>query len=251
MAPFCHAAGPALVRVAMSEAGVPTSYSENGKAAGVLRELLEAVFSELPGYRLEFHVYPWTRAQRAVEDGSMDIFITFPAANRVSYAGFTAHAIYALDYGTIVYDRTSPKAATIAAARSFEDLRQMVFVQQDGVAWEQENVPAYIKRYQVNGPSSLMHMTFRRRTGDFFIMNPEKAVHNARELGYESQLGMKKVSFIPNSLVHFHIGLRHSYADSKTLLAAMDGVLKQPEFQRRKRTIEQKYHERYALPASR
>lgn len=251
MAPVCHAGSPLLVRVAMSEAGVPTSYAENGKAAGVLKELLDAVFSELPAYRLVYQVVPWTRAQRAVEDGSMDMFITFPSASRVTYSAFTAQPIYALDYGTIVYDRTSAKAAKIAAARSFEDLRNMVFVHQDGVAWEEENVPAYIKRYQVNGPSSLMHMTFRRRTGDFFIMNPEKAVHNARQLGYERQLGMKKVSFIPNSLVPFHVGLRNSYPDSKALLAAMDGAMRQPEFQRKKRAIEQKHHERYALPASR
>lgn len=243
-----QAGAPALLRVALSDAGHPTSYAENGKPAGVLKEMLEALFSTVPGYRLEFRVVPWTRGQRAVEDGSMDMFITFPSAHRSQYAGFTAQAVFTLDYGNVVYDLKGRNAAVVESARSFEDLRKLVFIHQDGVEWELENVPEYIKRYTINGPNPLMHMTFKRHTGDFFIMNAEKAVYYARLLGYEKQLGMKRVSFIPNSLVGFHVGLRHSYPDSKAVLAALDAAMKQPEFLRRKRLIEQKYQERYALP---
>lgn len=242
------AGGPALIRVALSDAGHPTSYAENGKPAGVLKEMLEALFSTMPAYRLEFRVLPWTRGQRAVEDGSMDMFVTFPSAHRSQYAAFTAQPMFTLDYGNIVYDLKGKNAAVIESARSFEDLKKLVFIHQDGVEWELENVPEYIKRYTINGPNPLMHMTFSRRTGDFFIMNAEKAVYYARLLGYEKQLGMKKVGFIPNSQVRFHIGLRHSYPDGKEVQAAMEAAMKQSEFLRKKHLIEQKYHERYALP---
>lgn len=246
-----HAGGTSTVRVALSEAGAPTSYIENGKPAGLMRELVEEVFALLPGYHVTFHTFPWTRSQRMVEDGTMDLLVTFPSASRALYAVFTEQPIHIVDYGTIVYDRTGSKAARIMAARSFEEMKPLVFLNQDGAAWEQENVPAYIRRYQVNGMNALLHMTFLRRSGDFFIMNPEMAVYYARKLGYEKQLGMKKVDFIPNSQVPFHIGLRRSHPDSKHLLAAIEAAMARPEFLRRKHVVEQKYFERWRLAAPR
>lgn len=246
-----RADGPTRIRVAMSAAGLPTSYLENGKPAGVFKEMLEALFSSMPAYQLQLHVVPWTRGQRAVQDGSMDMFITFPSTHRSQYAGFTAQPVFVLDYGNIVYDLKGRNAAIIESARSFEDLKNLVFIHQDGVEWELDNVPAYIKRYTINGPNPLMHMTFRRRTGDFFIMNAEKTVYYARLLGYEKQLGMRKVDFIPNSLVRYHVGLRHSFPNSKAVLAEIDAAMKQPEFLRKKRIIEKKYHDHYAMPAGR
>lgn len=241
LASLSQAAPLGTVRVAMSEAAPPTSFVVDGQASGMFREMLEALFSRVPAYKLEFHALPWTRAQWAVQHDEMDMFVTFPSANRARYASFTDNSLYVMDYGNIVYDLRGSKAGQIELARSFKDLMSLVFVTQDGVAWENENVPDYIQRYKVNGPASLMHMTFRRAAGDFFIMNTEQAVYYAKQLGYENHLGMKKVMFIPNSLAPFHIGLRKSYPDSKSLLAALDGAMRHPDFLMKKRAIELRY----------
>lgn len=247
VASLSQAAPARTIRVAMSEASPPASIVENGQSTGMYRELLETLFSRLPDYRLEFHAFPWARAQWAVQHDEMDIFITFPSANRIRYASFTADSLCVVDYGNIVYDLRGKKAAQIKSAKSFQDLRDLVFVSQDTVAWETENVPGYIRRYPVNGTTALMHMTFRRATGDFFIMPPEQAVYYAKQLGYEHQLGMKKVSFIPNSLAPIHIGLRKSYPDNKALMKAIDSAMHHPDFLTKKRAIEAWYKEHRLL----
>lgn len=245
-------AQPAVVlKVAMSEALPPVSYAVDGAARGLLKDMLVELFRDVPGYRLEFHSYPWTRAQRLVESGQMDMFVTFPSGSRKAYAGFTSHSLYTMDYGNLVFDRRNSKAPQLEAARSFEDLRGMTFISQEGVSWEDENVPAHIKRYMVNTPQSMWHMIFQRRAGDFFIMTAELALYSANRYGYRDQLRIKKVDFIPNSLVEFHIGLRKSHPQHAALLQAIDAAMARPEFVARRKAIERKYRDQArAAPAA-
>jgi hypothetical protein len=248
LSPLSHAGTPVTVHIAMSEAAPAASYVEEGQTTGVSKELLKALFDSMTEYKPAFHLYPWTRAQSMVENGKMDLFVTFPSTSRRRYANFSVQQLYHFDYGNLVYDRTSSKAAQIASAKSFADLRKLVFVSQETVAWETENVPKYIRRYTVNVPAALLHMTFQRKMGDFFIMPAEQAVYYAKQLGYQRQLGMKKVSFIPNSEVGFHIGIRNSHPDGKRLMAAVEAALKHPDFVMKKRAIELKYHAHVHAP---
>jgi hypothetical protein len=236
-----QAAKPIVVHIALSEAAPAAGYIEDGHPTGVSKELLKALFALVPAYKPEFHPYPWIRAQSMVENGQMDLFATFPSKSRKQYAQFSARELYHVDYGNLVYDRKGSNAAIIESATSFKDLSKLVFVSQETVAWEEENVPKYIRRYTVNMPASLMHMTFQRKMGDFFIMPAEQAVYYARQLGYEHQLGMKKVTFIPDSEVSFHIGIRKTYPDAAPLMAALEAALKHPDFLTKKRAILLKY----------
>lgn len=230
-----------LLKVAMSEALPPISHATNGEPDGLLKDLLEELFRHVPGYRLEFHAFPWTRAQRLLEVGQMDLMVTFPSNSRKSYAVFSEATLYTMDYGNLVYDSRNNKALQLDAARSFEDLRGMVFISQEGVAWEDENVPAFINRYKVNAPRAMWHMMFQRRAGDFFIMTEEHALYSASRYGYREQLRMKKVDFIPNSQVEFHIGLRKSHPRRAALMRAIDAAMAHPDFMARRKVIERKY----------
>lgn len=237
-----HAQGsPQIVRIALSEASPPTSYLENGEIKGMFKEVMALLFTHLPGYKPVFQTFPWPRAQLYVMGGEMDMFCTFPSDSRIAYADFVTDATFVWDYGYLVYDLANPKRQQIENARSFEDLRGLLFVSQEKVEWEQENVPAFIARYFVNAPHALLHMTFLRKSGDFFIMSPEQAVYYARQLGYERQLGMRKAAFIPNSQVRFHIGIRKTYPAKAALLAALEAAAQSPEYLARKRLIEKRY----------
>ncbi len=239
---YAHAATPTLVRISLSEAPTPAALVGDKQSIPMLTELLQALFHFIPGYTPEFHAFPWTRAQQLVAIGRMDLFATSPSASRLRYADFSRGILYTSDYGNLVYDRKGDKGAQIESAKSFADLKKLVFVSQTAIEWEAESVPPYIERHMVNVPASLMHMTFHRHMGDFFIMPAEQAVHYAKQLGYEDRLGMKKVSFIPNSLVHFRVGIRKTYPDNKDLMAALEAGLKNPKFLAEKRVIELKYH---------
>jgi hypothetical protein len=226
------AAAPLPVRV---------GFSENSQVTEVVRELAQLVFSYVPSHRPNFQTLPWTRVQRLMENGDMDMFVTYPATNRTAYAHFTKTALFTLDYGHLIYDKQGPKAAQILAANRFADLKDLVFVHQDGVEWEMLNVPSYIRRYTVNAAPHMFHMTFERRAGDFFIMYPAQAMHFAQQLGYEKQIGIRKVNFVPNHLVGLKIGIRKSYPDSQALVDALDAAMHQPAFRRKANAIMARY----------
>ncbi len=237
------------LHIALSEAAPPASYVSHGMPVGMAKEMLDALFGSLPDQRPLYHALPWSRAQQLVEFGDMDMFVTFPSESRRRYANFTAQALYTLDYGNLIYDAKGRNARQIESAVRFQDLKDLVFISQDAAGWEVENVPDYIRRYMINGPASLMHMTFARKAGDFFIMNTEQAVFYARQLGYEDQLGMKKVGFIPHSQVAMHIGLRKSHPNRQRLLAAIEAAMKHPNFLAKQRAIELKYKQHLAAPS--
>lgn len=232
LAGAAHAAPAPTLRVGLSETSLVN---------GAIVELAQALFQFVPSHQPQFQKLPWTRAQRLVENGDIDMFVTFPASNRASYAHFTRTALLSLDYGHLVYDKLGSKARQIEAATSFADLKDLVFVHQDKVEWEMLNVPPYIKRYTVNAPMHMFHMTFGRRAGDFFIMYPEQAEYFARKLGYGRQLGIRKVDFIPNQHVGLHIGIRKSYPGSKALVDALDTAMQQPGFRQKAKAITARY----------
>lgn len=233
----------ATIRVALSEAMPPISYTRQGEANGMFREILEALFEVLPAYRAEFRAYPWARAQWLVQHDQMDLLLTFPSQDRKQYAEFSKQPVFTLDYGNLVYRADNSRSNQIIAANSFEDLRGLVFISQDMVAWEKENVPQFIQRYSVHNPSAIMHMAYERRTGDFFIMPAEQAIYYANMLGYRAQLAMRKVRFIPNSQVPFHLGVRKTLQGGSQLLSALEAAMQQPGFRAKRRAIEQKYRD--------
>ncbi len=220
---------------------VRVGFSENSQISDVVRELAQLAFSYVPSHTPQFQTLPWTRVQRLMENGDMDMFVTYAATNRAAYAHFTKSALFTLDYGHIVYDKHGPKAAQVESATSFADMKDLVFVHQDGVEWEMRNVPSYIKRYTVNAAPHIFHMTFERRAGDFFIMYPMQAVHFARQLGYEKQLGIRKVNFIPNHLVGLKIGIRKTYPGSAALVNALEAAMQNAEFKQRAKAILQQH----------
>lgn len=226
------AAAPAALRVGLSETSMVN---------GAIVELTQALFQFVPSHQPQFQNLPWTRVQRLVENGDLDLFVTFPASNRASYVHFTKAPLLSLDYGHLIYDKQGSKARQIEAATSFADLKDLVFVHQDKVEWEMLNVPPYIKRYTVNAPMHLFRMTFGRQAGDFFIMYPEQAEHFARKLGYGRRLGIRKVNFIPNQHVGLHIGIRKSYPGSKALVDALDVAMQQAGFRQKADAITAKY----------
>lgn len=234
---FLGAQAKTELRFAVSDAAPPYSYADSGVARGVLKEILETLFLSLPQYSARVEPFPWTRAQLRVREGVDDGFVTFPSESRQLYARFSAAPLLVDDYSYLVYANDNPKRAQLDAARSFEDLRGLLFVSQESVEWEKENVPPYLARTFVINATAMLHMTFNRRSGDFFIMGPVQAVHYAKLLGYQRQLVIRKVDFIPHSLVPFHLGLRRSLVGVDVIMADIERAMNTTEFQTRRQSI--------------
>lgn len=232
---------PKTIKIALSDSSPPTSYLENGVPAGMFQDILKLLFTYLPEYRPVFAAYPWTRAQHEVQAGRMDIFVTFPSEVRKTYADFTSQSLYTWNYGNLVYNINNPRKNKIESAKSFDDLKTLTFVSQEGIDWENENVPKYIKREYVNKIITMLHLVFKRNKGDFFIMSPEQATYYGKQLGYLSKMGMKKVNFIPNSQVKFHLGVSKANSNKAEILSAIEMVMRKPDFIQKRQEIEMKY----------
>ncbi len=235
------AESPKLIKFAMSDSSPPLSYLESDGPKGMFKDILVLLFSYLPEYKLSLTPAPWPRGQQDVQAGRLDAFFTFPSEGRKTYADFTSEPLHVWDYGNLVYNLKNPNKLKIENAKSFDDLKDLIFVSQEGIDWENENVPKYIKREYVNKLITLLHLVFRRNTGDFFIMSADEAVFYAKKFGYEKRLGMKKVGFIPNGQVKYHIGVSKAYPGKTELLAAIEATMKKPDFQKKKKEIQKKY----------
>lgn len=234
---WVFAQSPILLKVALSAEAPPTSYQIEGKPKGLLVDLYLLTFSRMPEYRAELRAFPWARAQDNLQNETSDVFCTFPSETRKKYAVFSAEPLYVLDYGALIYDLENPKRKEIQSARRFEDLKDLTFTAQESVEWEKENVPSFIKRYFVVNAPTLFHMTFSRKAGDFFIMSPEQALYYSQELGYTKQMGVRTVDFIPNSRIEFHIGIRKTFSGHREFISALDKVMKDPDFLKKKSEI--------------
>lgn len=238
---FGFAQSSKVIKVALSEESPPTSYIENKVAKGLFKDLFEILFSEISEYKLEFHPEPWSRAQSLVKDGQLDLFITYPSESRKSYAEFLVVPIYSWDYGYLIYNLNNKNSKKIVEAKSFDDLKGSIFLSQEGVDWENENVPSFIKREFVNKLPSMIHTLLRRNSGDFMIMGEEQARYYAKKFGYEKNLGIRKVDFIPNSKVQFHIGIRKTHPNKDELMVDMKRVIDSISFKEKKHKLIQKY----------
>lgn len=241
LATTCFAENKIHLKVVMSDDSPPTSYIENGKAAGMFYEITEALFKRLPKYKISFTALPWKRAQFELQQGAMDVFLTFPTEGRKKYAEFALEPLYEWDYGNLVFNKNNPKRSVIDKAAKFEDLKELTFLSQEGVDWENENVPPFIRRVFSKNIASMLHLVLGRGSGDFFIMSPEQAIFYANKHGYLDKMDMKKVTFISNDKVRFHFGVRKSFVGKESLIKAVEATMKNPEFINESTAIKTKY----------
>lgn len=231
------APSPTIIRVALSENSPPTSFVEDGKAVGILKELLELVFEQMPNYKLEFYTAPWNRAQYQLQNNNLDMFVTYPSQARKEYANFMEEPLYNWDFSFLIYNKDNPKSKIIQEAKSFEDLRNLTFLSQEGIDWEKESIPPYIKRIYYNKIDGMFHSMFKRTNGDFMIMSDKQATYLATKFGYEQKLGIQRVSIFPNSNIFFHIGIRKNFSRNREILLEISEVLKSLEYQKKRKNL--------------
>lgn len=228
---------------AFAENEAPISHRTDDAVTGTLPDVTRLIFSLLNDHQVEPVTLPWPRAQRMVESGMADGFVTYPSQARREYAVFTEQPVYYIDIGYLIYHRDNPHRRRIESARSFEDLRGLTFIGQNGAEWERENIPDTLETVMAGTLEAMMHLLIRRRTGDFMVMPPEQAIYLARYLGYRSEIRMRHVDFIPNSRIPFHLGVSQQREDAQALVDAVDAVVTSDTFQRRRQRLIETYRE--------
>lgn len=226
-----------------AEDEAPVSDGGPGEARGIIPELTAELFERLPGQSVTMTAGPWVRMQRAVESGQIDGFVTYPSSDRRTYARFSDTPLFYLDYGFLIYRRDHPQRQRIEDARSFDDLQGLTFIGQQGAEWERDNIPAILDTVLLGHIDTMMHMLVRRQTGDFLVMPAEQAIYIAKQLGYEHQIAVEPVGFIPNATIPFHLGIHAGHPDAPEVLTRVDNVLQSDDYRQVAEQILTKYRE--------
>ena len=122
---ICLLAGNCVVKSARAEPfsnavnadWPPFSYTVDGKAQGVLVDLLTEIIGEQMQEPIRFTALPWKRAQYHVEMGTDDALLTFPSEDRKEYAFSSRNVVYELEAHAFV-QRGSPEAVFQANDRA-------------------------------------------------------------------------------------------------------------------------------------
>ena len=229
--------GSTKLTFAFSEESAPYSSLFDEKAVGLFPDLVQLAFSFIPDYNTASVVVPWARAQYSVRHGRNDGFLTYPSEQRQEYAVFSAGPLFTQDFGHLVYSADNPNIDVIESASSFADLSGLVVIVENGSKWEEQNIPGYLERVPGQHVDAMMHLLMLRQAGDFLVQPAEDARLIARQLGYSQKLKIRKVDFIPNSQIPFHIGVSKKLPYAREVIKQIDAVMQSPEFQAQSHTL--------------
>jgi len=229
------------LRFEFSERASPYSYSDGERTAGLFPDLVQLVFDFIPDYTTKNRVVPWARAQYNVRLGLSDGFLTYPSQERENYAVFSEKPLFTQDFGYLIYSADNPNIDVIESATSFAELAGLTVVVEKGSKWEEDNIPGYLERVPGHDLDMMMHLLMLREAGDFIVQPPADARSTAQQLGYSSKLKVRKVDFIPNSLIPFHVGISRKLPSAMMVINLVDAAMQDSEFQSQRKVLTESY----------
>lgn len=103
------------LKLAYAENWPPYSYPDaEGKAQGILVELMDSLLAKQMGLEVQHHLLPWKRAQKQVEMGQYDAYMAVPTADRLAFANRSQHVLYWLKVKAFL-SRKSPRIGELTA----------------------------------------------------------------------------------------------------------------------------------------
>jgi len=223
--------GSSNLTFAFGEKSPPYSASLGERAVGLFPDLVQLTFRFIPGYTTEYVVVPWARAQYNVRYGLTEGLLTYPSEAREEYAVFSDKPLFTQNFGHLVYSADNPHRDLIESATSFADLSSLRVIVERDSQWEEDNIPDYLERVPGRDMKAMMHLLMLRGAGDFMVQPAEDARFIAQKLGYSEKLKIRKVDFIPNSRIPFHIGVSRQLPSAMEVINKVDAVMQNPEFQ--------------------
>ncbi len=100
--------------VVYANAWKPISVGTGEKVEGILPSLVESILHDEMGLQVRHVGVPWKRAQRMIESGTADAFVTAPTAARLQFTESTQQTFYSLEF----------RAFAKKGSAAFLDLRQ-------------------------------------------------------------------------------------------------------------------------------
>lgn len=108
-------------RMAVSESYAPFYFVENGRVRGIAVDILDAIIRKQMGKRLEFHAFPWARAQMMVQRDGFDALCTIATPERLGYTVASDEAVLT-DSQRLFVHKDNPLLPQLRKVRTLAEL---------------------------------------------------------------------------------------------------------------------------------
>jgi polar amino acid transport system substrate-binding protein len=176
-----------------------------------------------------------------VQRGRADGFIAYPSDNRKKHALFANAPLFIEDIGYLMFLPTNPNAKALRSAKSFKDLQPFLFLGSNTSEWENDNVPAYVRKESIPNDEARLNVLIYRKHGDFVIIGRENAKYLLNKLGYGGKVEFANVDFIPESQVPFQLGISKARPDAAEIISKLTRVLATPKVKAELQRIQKQY----------
>lgn len=182
----------------------PYAYSDEKEVfQGMLREIMDEVFTRELRVEIIAKHYPWARTQKCVENGTADIMVTLPTRERLTYSVATKQPLYSLHFYLYTYVGHN-RIQEIGQIKNARDIKKMdlLSVSRLGNGWYKRNIASHgVRTHYITGSKSIFHFLALKRA-DIAIELAEVSNYMIEQLGLTSKLVMMDAKFGPE---HFHI----------------------------------------------
>jgi polar amino acid transport system substrate-binding protein len=207
------------VKMVYSANGKPLCWGEGDTVQGILIDVSIQVFKKLR-VAATHNGFPWVRAQKMVEEGSADGFITIPTTERRSYADIGTEPVVTMKMVMIV-KANSPKIGQLKIVKKASDLKPFVVLSYNGNSWAKDFLKDLNVDWAVTVEQCLNKLVAGR--GDVYISDENSEKFRIKKLNLEKQLVI-----LPTVLDQrdFYLCIRKSSSHVK-LIPKFDQALKQ------------------------
>ncbi len=199
----------------------PYSHGLRGEVAGILPRLLDELIGMRLGYAVRHNGAPWKRAQRLVEQGKLDAFVTVPTTARLKYAKRSASIVYSMEMLASV-KRFGEAHKKLGAKPTIDTVRTMRVCDLLGNGWaEQFYAKHKVEYFKASNAADCLRLISRGRA-DVIIQPAAVAVAEIMAAGLKDKIATLPTAY---GALKFALLVSAKYEGADELLARFDELV--------------------------
>lgn len=193
--------------------------NQNRLMKGILIDVLNEAIQNHMGIRLSHKGYPWLRAQKMVESGQADAFVTIATLQRRKYTEISREAVLTRQ-ATLFAQKGHDKMEEFRKIETLSDLKGFKLLDYIGNGWAEKNLSGF-KRDM----SSTLDSVFKKLAhgrGELTVQNSQVSNYTIKELGLTDKI-VEIQTVLASDTFHLCIGKKSPYVN---ILADFDETIR-------------------------
>jgi len=199
----------------------PYSHGLRGEVAGILPRLLDELVGKRLGYTVRHNGAPWKRAQRLVEQGKLDAFVTVPTPARLKFSKRSASIVYRMEMLASV-KRFSEAHKKLGANQTIDTVRTMRVCDLLGNGWaEQFYAKHNVDYFKAANAADCLRLISRGRA-DVIIQPAAVAVAEIKAAGLKDKIAILPTAY---GALKFTLLVSSKFEGADALLTRFDELV--------------------------